>query len=77
MSTVHIPRLDLDAYVNGTAAQKKHFSDQIGEAFNQTGFVTITNEKQNSGKKCKSYNNEQTDGPTFNSHLHPFQTLVL
>lgn len=43
MSTVNIPRLDLDTYVNGDAAQRKQFSDDIGKAFNETGFVTITN----------------------------------
>ncbi len=43
MSTVNIPRLDLNDYINGSAADRKQFSDKIGEAFNQTGFVTITN----------------------------------
>jgi isopenicillin N synthase-like dioxygenase len=43
MSTVNIPRLDLETYVNGNAEQRKHFSEAIGQAFNQTGFVTITN----------------------------------
>jgi len=43
MTTVNIPRLDLDSYTNGDAAQRKAFSDAIGAAFNQTGFVTITN----------------------------------
>ena len=40
---VNIPRLDLNDYLNGTPAQKKKFSDDIGKAFNETGFVTITN----------------------------------
>jgi isopenicillin N synthase-like dioxygenase len=43
MSTVNIPRLDLNNYVNGSAADRKQFSDDIGKAFNETGFVTITN----------------------------------
>lgn len=43
MSTVNIPRLDLDSYINGSAAERKQFSDDIGRAFNETGFVTITN----------------------------------
>jgi len=43
MSKVNIPRLDLNTYVNGTAEQRKQFSDDIGKAFNETGFVTITN----------------------------------
>jgi isopenicillin N synthase-like dioxygenase len=43
MSTVNIPRLDLSTYINGSAADRKQFSDDIGKAFNETGFVTITN----------------------------------
>lgn len=43
MSTVNIPRLDLNTYINGSAAERKKFSDDIGDAFNETGFVTITN----------------------------------
>src|ERR1700744_291200 len=43
MSNVNIPRLDLNDYVKGNAAQRKQFSDEIGQAFNETGFVTITN----------------------------------
>lgn len=43
MATVNIPRLNLDMYINGTAGQRKHFSEAIGSAFNETGFVTVTN----------------------------------
>ncbi|OOQ58508.1 isopenicillin N synthase family dioxygenase [Mucilaginibacter pedocola] len=43
MSTINIPRLDLNTYVNGSAEERKQFSDAIGSAFNETGFVTITN----------------------------------
>ncbi|HEY9195285.1 MAG TPA: 2-oxoglutarate and iron-dependent oxygenase domain-containing protein [Mucilaginibacter sp.] len=43
MSTVNIPRLDLNDYINGSAVDKKQFSENIGKAFNETGFVTITN----------------------------------
>jgi isopenicillin N synthase-like dioxygenase len=43
MNTVNIPRLDLNDYVNGEKSQRKKFSDDIGKAFNDTGFVTITN----------------------------------
>lgn len=43
MDTINIPLLDLNNYLNGDAAARKQFSDQIGEAFNDTGFVTITN----------------------------------
>jgi isopenicillin N synthase-like dioxygenase len=40
---VNIPRLDLNTYINGNDEERKLFSDAIGNAFNQTGFVTITN----------------------------------
>ncbi|WP_428330664.1 isopenicillin N synthase family dioxygenase [Mucilaginibacter sp.] len=40
---VNILRLDLNSYINGDAVQRKQFSDDIGKAFNETGFVTITN----------------------------------
>ena len=40
---VNIPRLDLNDYINGTPEQKKKFSDDIGRAYNETGFVTIAN----------------------------------
>ncbi|OCX52357.1 flavonol synthase [Mucilaginibacter sp. PPCGB 2223] len=43
MSTVNIPRLDLNDWVKGSAEQRKKFSDDLGKAFNETGFVTITN----------------------------------
>jgi isopenicillin N synthase-like dioxygenase len=43
MNTVNIPRLDLNKYINGTEQDRKQFSDEIGKAFNETGFVTITN----------------------------------
>lgn len=43
MSTVNIPRLDLNTYINGSAEERKQFSNNIGKAFNETGFVTITN----------------------------------
>ncbi|MCD8741316.1 isopenicillin N synthase family oxygenase [Mucilaginibacter roseus] len=43
MSTVNIPRLDLNNYTNGSAEQRQQFSQDIGRAFNETGFVTITN----------------------------------
>ena len=42
MSNVNIPRLDLNTYINGDADARKQFSDEIGKAFNDTGFVTIT-----------------------------------
>jgi isopenicillin N synthase-like dioxygenase len=42
-SKVNIPRLDLNDYLQGTPEQKLQFSNDIGSAFNETGFVTITN----------------------------------
>lgn len=43
MNTINIPRLDLLTYTRGDAGQRKQFSDDIGRAFNETGFVTIAN----------------------------------
>lgn len=43
MAIVNIPRLDLLNYTQGSAAQRKQFSQDIGKAFNETGFVTIAN----------------------------------
>lgn len=40
---VNIPRLDLNDYVKGSPEQKKKFSEDIGKAYNETGFVTIAN----------------------------------
>jgi isopenicillin N synthase-like dioxygenase len=40
---INIPRLDLNLYTEGDNVQRKQFSDDIGKAFNETGFVTITN----------------------------------
>ncbi|MFD2599987.1 isopenicillin N synthase family dioxygenase [Sphingobacterium corticis] len=43
MAEINIPRLDLLQYTEGDAAQRKQFSQDIGKAFNETGFVTIAN----------------------------------
>ena len=43
MSITYIPRLDLGTYINGTEEQRKKFSNELGNAFNDSGFVTITN----------------------------------
>jgi isopenicillin N synthase-like dioxygenase len=43
MSTPYIPCLDLGSYINGTEEERKKFSDELGRAFNDSGFVTITN----------------------------------
>lgn len=49
MSTINIPRLDLHQYTEGSAADRKAFSDAIGKAFNETGFVTIANHGMDKG----------------------------
>ena len=43
MSAPYIPCLDLGSYINGNEDQRKKFSDDLGKAFNDSGFVTITN----------------------------------
>ena len=43
MALVNIPRLDLLQYTQGTAEERKQFVQDIGKAFNETGFVTIAN----------------------------------
>jgi isopenicillin N synthase-like dioxygenase len=43
MSTPYIPCLDLGSYIDGDETQRKKFSDELGRAFNDSGFVTITN----------------------------------
>ena len=52
---VNIPRLDLDDYIKGTPKQKKQFSDAIGKAFNETGFVTISNHGMDKDLIAKLY----------------------
>lgn len=43
MSTINIPRLDLQQFTHGNSEQRHQFSQDIGRAFNETGFVTIAN----------------------------------
>ena len=43
MALVNIPRLDLLKYTQGTAVERDQFVQDIGKAFNETGFVTIAN----------------------------------
>ncbi|MEC3878211.1 isopenicillin N synthase family dioxygenase [Parapedobacter sp. 10938] len=43
MATINIPRLNLHDYTNGSADQRHRFSQEIGKAFNETGFVTVAN----------------------------------
>lgn len=52
---VNIPRLNLDDYIKGTPKQKKQFSDAIGKAFNETGFVTISNHGMDKDLIAKLY----------------------
>lgn len=60
MSTPYIPCLDLGTYVNGTDEQRKKFSDDLGRAFNESGFVTITNHGVNQELIDKLYHNIQS-----------------
>ena len=40
---MNIPVVDLDLYVNGTEAQKVQFSQELGKAFEEVGFVAVKN----------------------------------
>lgn len=57
MSTVNIPTLDLNDFVHGNAAQRKAFSDAIGKAYNEIGFVTIKNHGLSDETIAKLYDN--------------------
>ncbi|MNL01794.1 2OG-Fe(II) oxygenase superfamily protein [compost metagenome] len=59
MSTPYIPCLDLGSYINGNDEQRKKFSDQLGRAFNDSGFVTITNHGVSQQLIDKLYQNIQ------------------
>lgn len=59
MSIPYIPCLDLSAYINGNEEQRKKFSDELGRAFNDSGFVTITNHGLNRELIDKLYRNIQ------------------
>lgn len=43
MALVNIPRLDLLQFTQGTPEQQQQFTQDIGKALNETGFVTIAN----------------------------------
>lgn len=43
MALVNIPRLNLLHFTEGTSGQREQFVQDIGRAFNETGFVTISN----------------------------------
>ncbi|WP_276089713.1 2-oxoglutarate and iron-dependent oxygenase domain-containing protein [Pedobacter sp. JY14-1] len=59
MSAPYIPCLDLGTYINGSEAQRKQFSDELGRAFNDSGFVTITNHGLDQELIDKLYRNIQ------------------
>ncbi len=59
MAHVNIPRLDLHDYIKGTEEQRHKFSNDIGTAFNETGFVTITNHGLNKALIDKLYSEVQ------------------
>jgi hypothetical protein len=62
---VNIPRLNLDDYIKGTPEQRKQFSDNIGKAFNDTGFVTIANHGLSNGDRVylNFTSGSSADGP--------------
>lgn len=59
MSTPYIPCLDLGSYIDGTESVRKKFSDELGRAFNDSGFVTITNHGLSQELIDKLYQNIQ------------------
>lgn len=59
MSVPYIPSLDLGSYINGNEEQRKKFSDELGRAFNDSGFVTITNHGVSQELIDKLYKNIQ------------------
>lgn len=59
MSTPYIPCLDLGSYIDGNDEQRKKFSDELGRAFNDSGFVTITNHGVSQQLIDKLYQNIQ------------------
>jgi isopenicillin N synthase-like dioxygenase len=59
MSAPYIPSLDLGSYINGNDEQRRKFSDELGRAFNDSGFVTITNHGLDQALIDKLYKNIQ------------------
>lgn len=43
MAIINIPRLDLTDFTQGGEKERQQFVSDIGKAFNETGFVTISN----------------------------------
>ncbi len=60
MPHISIPRLDFKQLTHGNADQRKEFSDQIGKAFHETGFVTVANHDLSSELIEKLYQTIQT-----------------
>lgn len=56
---VNIPRLDLNDYINGDAEKKRKFSEAIGKAYHETGFVTIANHGMTTELMTKLYEEVQ------------------
>ena len=59
MSSPYIPSLDLGSYINGSEEDRKKFSDELGRAFNDSGFVTIINHGVSQDLIDKLYKNIQ------------------
>ena len=59
MSAPYIPSLDLGSYINGNDEQRRKFSNELGRAFNDSGFVTITNHGVDQALIDKLYKNIQ------------------
>lgn len=78
MATINIPRLDLQNYTNGTAEQRTKFVQDIGRAFNETGFVTIANHGLSIELIEKLYTNVQAffDLPEHTKTKYEFPELA-
>ena len=40
---MNVPTLDLSKFISGNDEERKAFSDDLGQSFNQTGFAIIKN----------------------------------
>ena len=40
---MNVPTLDLSKFISGNEEERKAFSDNLGQSFNQTGFAIIKN----------------------------------
>ena len=38
---MNVPTLDLSKFISGNEVERKAFSDDLGQSFNQTGFAII------------------------------------